>query len=341
MRALDLMGNPSSVHRAGRAARDAIDSVRIALASAFGVGVGQVVFTSGGTEANAIALTQVPEGRRYCSAVEHEAVLAWVPELHHLRVLDDGALDLEAAELELSKAAPGLVSLMLVNNTLGTIQPVKALADIAHQHGHLVHCDAVQAFGKTPVSFDDLSADFLTVSAHKIGGPKGAGALIVRDGYPLKSFTKGGGQERRRRPGTENMQGLLGFGGALEDLSLRLSAADRIAGYAAAVCNVVGPEALVAETSQAVPHIVSLHMPGVKSHLQLMRFDLAGICVSAGSACSSGKVSESHVIRALRLGSDVASESVRVSFGPETTQSDVDAFLAEWTAIRQSVKSAA
>lgn len=341
MDAFTFIGNPSSVHRAGRAARDAIDDVRTRLATALGVGIGQVIFTSGGTEANAIALTQVEEARRYCSAVEHEAVLAWVPQNNHLPVLGDGTIDLEAAESTLEKAEPGLVSMMLVNNTLGTIQPVKALSDIARRHGHLVHCDAVQALGKIPFSFDDLGADFLTVSAHKIGGPKGVGALIVRDGYPLKSFTKGGGQERRRRPGTENLQGLLGFGGALADLAHRAGAAERIAEYAAKVMDAAGAQACIASSGPKVPHVLSLHMPGVKSHLQLMRFDLAGICVSAGSACSSGKVTESHVIRALGLGSDVASESVRVSFGPETTHAHVDAFLAEWTAIRQSVRSAA
>lgn len=343
--ALDFMGNPSSVHRAGRAVRDALDQTRAALADAVGVGIGQVIFTSGGTEANAIALNQVAEDKRFCSAVEHEAVLAWVPTANQLPVTANGILDLNAAESVLSHAAPGLVSLMLVNNTLGTIQPVEALAQIAKSHGHLVHCDGVQAFGKIPVSFDVLGADFLTISAHKIGGPKGVGALIVRDGFALASFTKGGGQERRRRPGTENIVGIQGFGGAILDLDISTDAQKVAEGFAtallAAISSEMGTDAVIGAAAPRVPHIVSLYMPGVKSELQLMRFDLAGICVSAGSACSSGKVAQSHVIQALGLGGDVASQSIRVSFGPETRQTDIDAFAREWISIRQSVQAAA
>lgn len=340
-RAFDFSGNPSSVHRAGRTARDAIDAVRKALAQHVGVGIGQVIFTSGGTEANAIAMSQVPQEYRFASAVEHEAVLAWVPEAQHLAVTASGVLDLDAAEAALSRAAPGLVSLMLVNNTLGTIQPVKELAAIAKTHGHLVHCDAVQAFGKLPLSFDDLGADLLSLSAHKIGGPKGVGALIVRDGFPLKALTQGGGQERRRRPGTENTVGILGFGGALLDLDERLSALSQVQDHHDTIVAAIGEAHVIGAVAPRVAHIVSLHMPGVKSHLQLMRFDLAGICVSAGSACSSGKVTQSHVVTAIGAGVDMASESVRVSFGPETAPTDVSAFLREWDAIRQSVRSAA
>lgn len=339
--ALDMVGNPSSVHRAGRAARDAVDQTRAALASSLGVGIGQVIFTSGGTEANAIALNQVPFEQRYCSDVEHEAVLAWVPQVNILAVAGNGVLDLNRAEEVLAQAPPGLVSLMLVNNTLGTIQPVKQLADIAKSFGHLVHCDAVQGFGKLPVDFADLGADFLSVSAHKIGGPKGVGALIVRDGFALQSLTKGGGQERRRRPGTENVIGIAGFGGALAHLFERLEAAREIERLSQSIVAGVGADLVIGATGPRVPHILSLHMPGVKSELQLMRFDLAGICVSAGSACSSGKVTQSHVIQALGKEGDAASQSIRVSFGPGTTQTHVDAFVREWMSIRQSVRTAA
>ncbi|MEM9880697.1 MAG: cysteine desulfurase family protein [Pseudomonadota bacterium] len=339
--ALDVSGNPSSVHRAGRAARDAIDGVRNALARRLCVGAGQVVFTSGGTEANAIALTQRAAAHRFCSTIEHEAVLDWVPEHNQLAVLPCGTLDLDVAEKILEASQPGLVSVMLVNNVIGTIQPVAALAQLAKRCGHIVHCDAVQAFGKIDIDFSALNVDLLTLSAHKIGGPKGVGALITRDGLALQSYTKGGGQERRRRAGTENTLGIIGFGGALTDLTDRLGAYEPIKALAGEVTRRVGSERVIALEGKRVPHILSLHMPGMQSQLQLMKFDLAGICVSAGSACSSGKVAESHVVKALGLDDGVAGETVRVSFGPETQATDVEAFLDVWEANRARGRSAA
>ncbi|MEO0412641.1 MAG: aminotransferase class V-fold PLP-dependent enzyme [Pseudomonadota bacterium] len=338
-RGFDMLGNPSSIHRAGRAARDAINAVRLDLANHFGVTQGQVIFTSGGTEANALALHQVQQERRFASAIEHEAVLAWVPEANHLPVTPNGVLDLEAAEAKLSEAEPGLVSLMAANNATGARQPVEAAAKLAAAHGHLVHCDAVQAFGKIPLDLAALGADFLTVSAHKIGGPKGIGALIVKDGFPLQSLLRGGGQERRRRPGTENLIGILGLGGALEtierygDMAQFLPLMEQVIAH-------VGLQNVAAYGAERFPHILSIQMPGIKNQLQLMRFDLDGICVSAGSACSSGKVAGNHVLEAMGYG-DRSEEFIRVSFGPETTQGDVARFLAAWDKIQNSAKAAA
>jgi len=339
--ALDLNGNPSSVHRAGRAARNAIDRVRGQLAQRLDVGTGQVIFTSGGTEANAIALSQVSAEYRFASAIEHEAVLSWVPEANYLPIQPNGVVDLEAAEALLASAEPGLVSVMLVNNVIGTIQPVEEIAQIAKRYGHSVHCDAVQAFGKMAFDFESLGVDMLSVSAHKIGGPKGVGALIVRDGLPLAPFTKGGGQERRRRPGTENIQGIIGLGGALSEFDERLAAVPAISSFAQTVEHHVGAGNVMTSASPRVPHIMSVYMPGVDSQMQLMRLDLEGICVSAGSACSSGKVAESDVIKRLSVEGKAAAQTVRISFGPETEQSDVDAFLKAWEAIRETVRSAA
>lgn len=335
----DLGGNPSSIHRAGRAARDAINAVRTQLAEHVGVGQGEVIFTSGGTEANALALTQLTPQSRYCSAVEHEAVLSWVPSDNHLPVTRDGVLDLEAADKRLKGAPPGLVSLMAVNNATGAIQPVKALADIAHAHGHLVHCDGVQALGKVPVRMEGLGADFLTLSAHKIGGPKGIGALIVKDGFPIQSVLRGGGQERRRRPGTENVLGILGFGGALTGLE-DFSNTEHFEALHPQIAQHVGAENIAAHAAEKVPHILSIRMPGVKNQLQLMRFDLEGICVSAGSACSSGKVAGNHVLEAMGFGA-ASEEFIRVSFGPQTTQQEVAAFLEAWDKIYASQRKAA
>ncbi len=334
--ALDYVGNPSSVHRAGRAVRDKINAVRGALADTVGAMPGEVIFTSGGTESNAIALTQVSKDRRYASAIEHEAVLGWVDEVNRLPVTSAGFVDVDAADVILSNAAPGLVSLMLVNNATGAIQPVADIAAIAHKHGHLVHCDAVQALGKVDIDKASLGADFLSLSAHKIGGPKGMGALIVKDGFALQSLTQGGGQERRRRPGTENVLGIIGFGAALEGLQ-DFAATKSMKALAQQVAE---RAAIAASAAPRVPHIMSLHMPGVKNQLQLMRLDLEGLCVSAGSACSSGKVAGNHVLEAMGL-ADVADEFIRISFGPETTRAEVDTFLTAWDAIRTSQQKAA
>ncbi|MEM7569897.1 MAG: cysteine desulfurase family protein [Pseudomonadota bacterium] len=334
-----LVGNPSSVHRAGRAARDAISKVREQLAAALGTTPGQVVFTSGGTEANALALTQVPQSKRYVSAIEHEAVLSWTLPAYHLPVTAHGIIDLEGAQARLSSWEPGLVSLMLVNNATGIIQPVTALAEIAHAHGHLVHCDGVQAFGKVPIDIATLGADFLTVSAHKIGGPKGIGALIVKDGFALTALLQGGGQERRRRPGTENVLGILGFGGALEAIGDYAGSAHYDA-LQASIETHVGAAHVAGSASSRVPHILSVRMAGVKNQLQLMRFDLAGLCVSAGSACSSGKVAGNHVLEVMGLG-ESAEEYIRLSFGPSTTSRHIAQFLSVWDDIRASQKAAA
>ncbi len=213
--ALAEVGNPSSVHAAGRRARALIEGVRSKLAGCLGVEPGSVVFTSGGTEANHLALLGL-EGPCIVSAVEHPSVLEAVGGATRAPVDADGRLDLAALEALLQAERPKLVSIMLANNETGVVQPVAEVAALAHAAGALIHTDAVQAFGKLSVRLDELGVDLLSVSAHKLGGPPGVGALIVRDGVELKAIQRGGGQEMRRRSGTENLPGIAGFGAALD-----------------------------------------------------------------------------------------------------------------------------
>ena len=216
MRALlEQPGNPSSVHRFGREARRALEGARAAVAAMVGVAPGQVIFTSGGTEANNQALRGT-RGPTAVSAIEHVSVLAAVPEAARIAVDAEGRIELPALERELARRAPEMVSVMLANNETGVIQPVRDVVEVARRHGARVHCDAVQAGGKLAIDMSALGVDLLTLSAHKLGGPQGVGALVVRDGLEPEALLRGGAQERRWRPGTENLPGIVGFGRACE-----------------------------------------------------------------------------------------------------------------------------
>ena len=332
MAALDAVGNPSSVHRYGRDARRLVDHARRQLAARLVVDPQRVIFTSGATEANAFALNGVDLTGRLVSAVEHDSVLA-VDAAETFAVDGDGVADLAGLERALTdRDGPTLVSLQLVNNETGVIQPVQEAAALAHAHGALIHCDAVQALGRLAFSPDALGVDLLTLSSHKTGGPKGAGALVVRDGLPLKPLLRGGGQERRRRAGTENVAAIAGFGAAVEaaafqgwsevtDLRDRLEAR-LVAIDAGAV--VFGAHA------DRVGNTICVAMPCVDAETQVMAFDLAGIAVSAGSACSSGKVAVSHVLNAMGVPDALARCAIRISLCPDTKADDIDRFVTVW-----------
>lgn len=336
-------GNPSSVHRAGRAARRRVETAREQVAGLAGVCADAVVFTSGGTEANALALRGCGRRRVLVSAVEHDSVIKAVAAPEVIPVDDQGRVDGAAlARLLAQDPTPAVVSVMLANNETGVIQPVKALADLAHQAGALFHCDVTQAAGKMPLSVSDLGVDLLTLSAHKLGGPMGVGALVVASGCELVPFLQGGdggggGQERGRRAGTENVPGVVGFG-----LAAELAAADmaRLAGLAVwrdeieHRCRVLVPECRVfGGTAERLVNTLCLSLPGVGSEVQVMALDLAGVAVSAGSACSSGKVRASHVLRAMGVPENEAACAIRVSLGWNSTAADVEAFLAAWGAL--------
>jgi len=331
--ALDAAGNPSSVHLEGRAARRLVEAARERVAALVGARPVEVAFASGGTEANAMALAGVDAA--LVSAVEHDSVLAAAPQAARAPVDTEGVVDLDALERLLATERPALVSVMLANNETGVIQPVAKAAALAREHGARVHCDAVQAVGKIAVDFATLGVDLMTVSAHKLGGPKGVGALIVRDGIELVPLIHGGGQEQRRRAGTENVAGIAGFGAAARAaLSELETAGARIVELRKRIEHAtteLAPEAVIYGTGAArLPNTTCIGMPGVPAETQVMALDLAGVAVSAGAACSSGKVARSHVLEAMGVDADAAGCAIRVSLGWGSSEADADAFVSAW-----------
>lgn len=340
--ALDLLGNPSSVHGFGRAARKLVEDARERVAALAGAAPAQVVFTSGGTEANNQALAGAGRRRLLVSSIEHDSVLQAAeggPQAaERIPVRPDGVADLAALQRLLrTDGEPALVSVMLVNNETGVIQPVAEAARIAHAAGALFHCDAVQAAGRLPIDMNDLGVDLLSLSAHKIGGPKGVGALIVRDGLAVAPLLRGGGQEHRRRAGTENVPGIAGFGRAAAEALAGLPEAGRLAelrdDIEARLRAAAPGVALHGAGAPRVANTSCVSMPGVPAEIQLMALDLAGVAASAGSACSSGKVRPSHVLAAMGVPDALASAALRVSLGRETTRAEADLFVGAWTAL--------
>ena len=336
---LDRFGNPSSVHKLGREARAAVEVAREQVAAAVGANPSQVIFTSGGTEANALALGAVSADQRYCSAIEHDAVLSHIPHGRHLPVGSNGLLDLSRMEDALSDG--DLLSVMLANNETGAIQPVREAAEISHEAGGLIHTDAVQALGKIPFSFSELTVDLMSVSAHKIGGPAGVGALVVKEGIDITPLMSGGGQEKKKRPGTENLLGIIGFGAAahtLDSYGYACQVAPLRALFEQAVHAV--PGARVFDTAERLPNTSCVALEGAKSETQVMALDLEGIAVSAGSACSSGKVTPSHVLSAMGEPESTARGAIRVSMGWNTTREEVVQLSEAWTKMALRLSSA-
>jgi cysteine desulfurase len=331
-------GNPSSVHRWGRAARQAIEQAHSAVAALLGVPSEGVVFVSGGTEANHLALLGAGREHVLVSAVEHDSVLRAVPKAELVPVDHDGVVVLDTLDrLLAADARPALVSVMLANNETGVVQPVAAISAIARAHRALFHCDAVQAAGKVALDAVAIGADLVSLSAHKLGGPLGIGALVVIGEVELTPLLRGGGQERGRRAGTENLGGIAGFAAAAA------AAAEEIAVYRR-VCKLrdtleaavlaVAPEAVVlAAGVTRLPNTAAIAMPGVSAETQVIALDLDGVMVSAGAACSSGKVGPSHVLKAMGVGPDLVGSTIRVSLGWNSTEADVDHFLGAWTAL--------
>ncbi len=340
--ALDLDGNPSSVHAEGRAARAVVERAREQIAALVNARPGEVVFTSGATESNSMALCGRPWVAVLAGAMEHASVLAparrFGQACTELIAASDGRFDLEAAMAWLDAVppmpSPRIATLGLANGETGVLQPVGALAERARPAGVIVHTDAVQAAGRVNVDFKALGVDLMSVSAHKLGGPKGVGALIVRDGVPLDALLEGGGQERRRRAGTENVAGLAGFGAAAEAAQRDLDDAAKVRALrdhleaalkaAAPGCVILGAEA------ERLPNTTLVAMPGKSAETLVIKLDLAGFAVSAGAACSSGKVGESHVLKAMGVPADIARAAIRVSIGPATTRDEIERFAAAW-----------
>lgn len=329
--ALRLGGNPSSVHRAGRTARATVERARRQVGELVGALPTEVVFTSGGTEANNLALNGTGAGRVIVSAVEHDSVCRACGDAEVLPVDSNGIVDLGALERMLAaNTASTLVSVMAANNETGVLQPVGEVARIARAAGARVHCDAVQAAGKAPVDLHGLGVDYLSLSAHKIGGPTGSGALVVRAGASLVPDRRGGGQESNRRAGTENVAGIAGFGAAAEAARGGLDVEDLRNRFEAAVRALAPESVLFGATVRRLGNTSCLSMPGVKAETQVMAFDLAGVGVSAGAACSSGKVQRSTVLEAMGVPSDAAECAVRVSLGWNSSSDDIERLIAAW-----------
>ncbi|WP_438275212.1 cysteine desulfurase family protein [Nitrobacter sp.] len=351
--AWDVIGNPSSIHAEGRRARGLMENARATLAAAVGAQPRNVIFTSGGTEANALALSSGLQSnkqildRLIVSAIEHASVLAggqFAPDrLARLPVQRSGVVDLDALRPMLAGRPPALVSVMLANNETGAIQPVAEVADLVHEAGGLLHVDAVQAFGKIDFNIKALNIDLLSVSAHKIGGPKGTGALVLAENViGPRALIQGGGQERGRRAGTENVAGIAGFGAAVKaavaaragemarieilrnrlEQGLRQTQGSDQDGSQAGV--------IFSQDVARLPNTTLFGVPGLKAETAVVRFDLEGIAVSSGSACSSGKVQPSHVLQAMGYGPELVRSAIRFSLGWETTDADIERAIKAW-----------
>lgn len=328
--ALRAGGNPSSVHASGRRARAIVDKARREIASLAGAEPSEIVFTSGGTEANNLALSGA--GRRVLvSAVEHDSVRRAVPQAEVLPVDGEGVLDLAALERALAASAePALVSVMLANNETGVLQPIAEVVRLARSAGALVHCDAVQAAGKVPVDLRDLGVDYLSLSAHKIGGPTGVGALVVREGAPLSPALRGGGQESNRRAGTENVAGIAGFGAAAVLAAPGRDLAALRDGLELSLVQIAPAAKIFGAGARRLSNTSCVSMPGVPAETQVLALDLAGVCISAGAACSSGKVQRSPVLEAMGLQAADADCAVRISLGWNSGSADIERLIAAW-----------
>ncbi|HEU4699255.1 MAG TPA: cysteine desulfurase family protein [Gemmatimonadales bacterium] len=353
-------GNPSSAHRFGRAARAGLEQARREVAQAVGAEPGQVIFTSGGTEADNQAVIGAALAARdrgapmlaAVSAVEHKAVLAAAHAVCHLGgreiilpvdgncQLDLGALDAALAE------RPAIVSVMWVNNEVGAVQPVHEIAARCCAAGAIFHTDAVQAFGKVPVSVADFGCTLMSLSGHKIGAPKGIGALIVRDRKAVEAIIHGGGQQFGIRPGTENVAGAVAMGCAarlaVAEQAAEAERLERLRDELVARLRAAVPDLHVnAGAGPRAPHVLSIAVPGAESEVLLMHLDLAGIAASGGSACSTGAVEPSHVLTAMGVPRELALGAIRFSLGHETTADDVARVAAVFPGIVQKARQLA
>ncbi|CAM5406077.1 Cysteine desulfurase OS=Afipia felis OX=1035 GN=nifS PE=3 SV=1 [Afipia felis] len=349
LQAMDLQGNPSSVHAEGRAARKIIEDARANVAKALGARSADVVFTSGGTEANALAL--MPGLRRngdvatrlIVSAVEHSSVRSGgqfpVEDVQLAPVTPSGVVDLERLQSLLAKGEPALVSVMLANNETGAIQPIPQIAELVHAAHGILHVDAVQGFGKINIDINALNADLLSVSAHKIGGAKGTGALILTERLAgFEPLIAAGGQEKGRRGGTENLPGIAAFGAAvaahLETGSAAMARMQKLRTKLETGLRAVTPGMVIfSDDVPRLPNTTLFTAPGMKAETAVIAFDLEGMAVSSGSACSSGKVHASPVLTAMGVDPASGQGAVRLSLGWDTTEAEVQYLLEAWISI--------
>ncbi len=353
-------GNPSSAHRFGRAARAGLEEAKRKVAAAVDAEPNQVVFTSGGTEADNLAIVGAAlaardAGRRMCAAVsatEHKAILAAAHAVCHLGgeeiilpVTTDGVIDLDALDRAIAER-PAVVSVMWVNNEIGVLQPVAEIAARCQAAGVVFHTDGVQAFGQIPVSTARLGCTLMSISGHKIGAPKGIGALIVRDRKAVEAIIHGGGQQFGIRPGTENVAGAVALGRAAElaaaEQEAKAARLGRLRDELAARLREAVPDLVwAAERAPRAPHVLNIMVPGADSEALLMHLDLQGVAASSGSACSTGAVEPSHVLTAMGVPRELALGALRFSLGRETTQADIDRAAEVFPAVVAKVRKLA
>jgi len=350
--ALAFTGNASSVHAEGRAVRRLIEKAREQVAQLLCADAKNVIFTSGATEANMLALTPMleiagrkePRDRLFVSAIEHPSVRAGGrfsrESIETLPVTGNGVVDLAALSLAVKKAARPLVSVMLANNETGVVQPITQIAEIVHAASGVLHVDAVQGTGKIDCDIAALGADLVSVSSHKLGGPQGAGALVRRgDIHVGEPLMKGGGQERGQRAGTENVAAIAGFGAAAAaatrtDTERVAAMRDRLE---QGLRRVTPDVQIFGDRETRLPNTTLFAVPGVKAETAIIAFDLNGIAVSSGSACSSGKVQPSEVLAAMGVDAALARGAIRASIGNSTTEADFDRFLETWNTVAGSL----
>ncbi len=338
MRALmTTPGNASSIHGFGREARKHIELAREQVAALAGTHPNYVTFTSGATEANNAVLKHFASQRILVSAIEHPSVLESAPKAEKIPVTQDGVIDLAAFDKLLDSGdAPALICVMLVNNETGVIQPVAELVKRARaKHPRVFfHCDAVQAAGKIPFDLSMLGVDYLSLSAHKLGGPHGAGALLCAPGSEPVPFIHGGGQEKRQRAGTENVAAIAGFGLAADMAQTELETFQRLAtlrDQLESQLKAAAPEIVIfGAQAPRVANTSNIGLPGIAANTQLMNLDIEGIAVSSGSACSSGTVKPSHVLEAMNAGPHLTSQALRVSMGWDTKADDIERLAEAW-----------
>lgn len=337
--AFEVAGNPSSVHRPGRSVRRIMEDAREVIATGFGGQPQDLVFTAGGTEADATAIHAMSAGRRLIiSAIEHDAVRSAAAGAATLPVGPDGVTDMDALETLLSDGNASLVCLMLANNETGIIQPVEQAAELCRRYGALLHVDAVQAAGRMPVRLDVLGAHSLAISSHKLGGPAGVGALLLAPDAPFTApLVGGGGQERGRRGGTQAVALIAGFAAAVHasaaDDPNRLATMRDAAERAALACGAV----VCGDPRRRLPNTSCIALPGAAAGVQVIALDLEKIAVSAGAACSSGKVQTSHVLQAMGLGA-LAGEAIRVSLPWNVTEADIEAFAIAYRRVADRLR---
>ena len=340
---IDILAGPtnaSSIHQLGQSARSRVEQARASVAALIGARPSEILFTSGATEANATVLHGTGL-RHVVSAVEHPSIRAAAANPVVVRVDGNGLIDLESLNRALAGLeGPALVSIMLANNETGVIQPVAEAARITHAHGGLLHSDAAQAPGRISVDIRALGADLLTLSAHKMGGPQGAGALYIRDGLTLAPLLQGGGQEKRRRGGTENVAAIVGFGVAADLATDSQELADLRNEMEARLAAIAPEIAIYSALAPRLGNTSCFGVPGLSAETALIALDLAGIAVSSGAACSSGTVEPSPVLLAMGVPETTAREAIRVSLGWATTPAEIDHLVESWAIVYRRTKAA-